>query len=93
MVIRSEIKEFVEQLSGTIRAIKGTDPNECRYHRDGEDYDLCTWASESSVAIDVLRKAPNWLRADAFRFGPIRKADCESCRAFAPMSAEGDETL
>lgn len=91
MVIRSENREFAEHLLGTTRAIKGTDPNECRYHRYGEEYDLCTWASESSDAMDSLRKAPNWLQADAMRFGPIRKTDCEGCPAFVPMLAEGNE--
>jgi hypothetical protein len=61
----------------TLRAIKGTAPSECRYHRYGETYDFCTWATESGG--DSLRKAPNWLQADAFKFGPIRKTDCESC--------------
>jgi hypothetical protein len=73
----------------TLRAIKGTAPSECRYHRYGETYDFCTWATESGG--DSLRKAPNWLQADAFKFGPIRKTDCESCPAFAPMLTEGDE--
>jgi len=27
----------------TLRAIKGTAPSECRYHRYGETYDFCTW--------------------------------------------------
>jgi hypothetical protein len=70
----------------TIRAIRCTDPNECRYHRHGEEHDLCTWAS--SGAMDSLRNAPNWLRADAIRFGPIRRTDCEGCSAFAPMLAD-----
>jgi hypothetical protein len=74
----------------TLRAIKGTAPNECRYHRLGESYDFCMWASETGG--ESLRKAPSWLQADAMRFGPIRKTDCESCPAFAPMSPEGDET-
>lgn len=91
MVIRSENRDLAEHSLGAIRAIKGTDPNECRYHRYGEEYDLCTWASESSGAMDSLRKAPNWLRADAIRFGPIRKTDCKGCPAFAPKLAEGDE--
>jgi len=91
MVTRSENREFIERLLGTIRAFKGPDPDECRYHRYGEEYDLCTWASESSRALDSLRKAPNWLRADALRFGPIRKTDCEGCPAFAPAPVEGDE--
>jgi hypothetical protein len=74
----------------TLRAIKGIAPNECRYHRLGESYDFCMWASETGG--ESLRKAPSWLQADAMRFGPIRKTDCESCPAFAPMSPEGDET-
>jgi hypothetical protein len=74
----------------TLRAIKGTVPTDCRYHRFGERYDFCTWAIES--AGDSLPKAPNWLQADAFGFGPIRKHDCESCPAFVPMLALGDET-
>jgi hypothetical protein len=86
--IRSENRELTERLLGTIRAIKCTDPNECRYHRHGEEHDLCTWASESSGAMDSLRNAPNWLRADAIRLGPIRKTDCEGCLAFAPMLAD-----
>ena len=74
----------------TLRAIKGTAPTDCRYYRFGERYDFCTWAVDSGD--DSLRKAPNWLQADAFRFGPIRKIDCDGCPAFAPMVAEGDET-
>jgi hypothetical protein len=31
----------------TLRAIKGTAPNECRYYRLGESYDFCMWASET----------------------------------------------
>ncbi len=71
----------------TLRAIKGTAPTDCRYHRFGESYDFCTWAIESGGD-----KAPNWLEADAFGFGPIRKVDCQNCPAFTPMLAEGDET-
>src|SRR5262249_45146602 len=74
----------------TLRAIKGTAPSECRYHRIGESYDFCTWATEKGG--ENLRKAPSWLQADAMRFGPIRKTDCETCPAFVPMSTEADET-
>jgi hypothetical protein len=73
----------------TLRAIKGTAPSDCRYHRFGESYEFCTWVIESAGES----KPPNWLRADPFGFGPIRKSDCERCPAFAPMLAEGDETL
>jgi hypothetical protein len=66
----------------TLRAIKGTAPTDLRYHRFGESYEFCTWAIESAGES----KAPNWLRADDFGFGPIRKIDCESCPAFAPCS-------
>ena len=72
-----------------LRAIKGSATTECRYHRFGESYDFCIWAIESGG--DSLRKAPNWLQADAFGFGPIRKTDCEGCPAFAPMLAESDD--
>jgi hypothetical protein len=92
MVVRSPNRGATEYLLGTIRAIKGTAPNECRYHRYGERYDLCTWASASGGAMDQLRTAPSWLQADAMRFGPIRKTDCEACPAFAPILAEGDES-
>jgi hypothetical protein len=71
----------------TLRAIKCTDPHGCRYYRHGEEHDFCTWASSGDMD-NSLRKAPNWLRADAIRFGPIRKNDCEGCSAFAPMLAD-----
>lgn len=73
----------------TLRAIKGTAPTDCRYHRFGESYDFCTWAIESGGES----KAPKWLHADAFGVGPIRKIDCEGCPAFVPMLALDDETL
>jgi hypothetical protein len=72
----------------TLRAIKGTALTDCRYHRFGESYDFCTWAIESGGES----KAPNWLQADAFGFGQIRKIDCESCPAFAPVLGLVDET-